>query len=229
MTARPGTARLTVALVVLALGCGSHPRISLPPRVSGQIPADYELGQVRAVVLARVSVVTNGQAGFGAITNPLLLQFLPGDTAGGAARTVILPDPDTYVFTGRSEVPSVWRYEAPGLLAMSILPGTYDGLAIAYPDHSHQSATPSSIPAPSRGFVFTPITIPPAAIVYLGDIEIRQQYSFSDLALDRVDVSYAVSDDYDRTVADFRARYPQLADAAVERRLLREVSTEQNG
>lgn len=218
---------LIAACCGLALGCGSHARLSLPPRVSGQIPADYRLEEARAIVLARISVVTNGQPGFGAITNPLMLQFQPGGAAGGATRTVTLSEPDTYVLSGTpSEVPSAWRYEPPGLLAMSIAPGTYDGLAIAYPDHSHHVTTPDSIPAPSLGFIFASIKIPPATVVYLGDIEIRQQYGWSGLALDRVDVSYTVRDDYARTVADFRARYPQLADVAVERRVVRAVGTE---
>ena len=55
--------------------------------------------------------------------------------------------------------------------------------------------------------------------MYVGDIELRQSVSGWDRLLDRVQVTYAVTDDYDRTVADFRAHYPQFADAAVQRRI----------
>ena len=48
----------------------------------------------------------------------------------------------------------------------------------------------------------------------------------ADRLLDRVQVTYAVTDDYDRTVADFRARYPQFADAAVQRRVAKVVNRE---
>ena len=70
---------------------------------------------------------------------------------------------------------------------------------------------------------FEPIDIGADEIVYIGDIEIRQQYGFWDRAMDRVKVDFAVRDDYDRSVADFRARYPQFQDTKVERRLARLV------
>jgi hypothetical protein len=212
--------RLALLLSVVALGCGARAPFSLPPRVSGQLPADSRLQEGRGVILARVTMVTNDRPGFAGISNPLLLQFQPGGDGTDAARTVTLTDSRAFVFAAPSQVPSVWRFEEPGLLAMSITPGTYDGLAIAYPDYSREIVTADSIPAPSSPFAFTPITVQPAGIVYLGDIEIRQRYDLADLLLDRVEVSYAVRDDYDRTVADFRARYPQFADVEVERRVV---------
>jgi hypothetical protein len=220
MMIRSCLAFLTFALCAAVLGCGSHAPVWLPPRVSGQIPADYRLAQARGLVLARITVVTNDQRGFAGISNPLVLQLQLGDDDTNGTRTVTLMDSNAYVFTNPSSVPSLWHYEDTGLLAMSLTPGSYNGLAIAYPDRSHETATPDSIPYPSRAFTFAPVAIRPAAITYLGDIEIRQQYDSTDLFIGRVNVSYAVRDDYDRTVADFRARFPQFADVAVERRLV---------
>jgi hypothetical protein len=45
------------------------------------------------------------------------------------------------------------------------------------------------------------------------------------MALDRVHVDFSVSDDYDRSVADFRARYPQFAETPVHKRLATVVPT----
>ena len=45
-----------------------------------------------------------------------------------------------------------------------------------------------------------------------------------DRVFDRVDVDFAVADDYDSTVAEFRARYPQFRDTAVEKRLAQVVT-----
>ena len=111
-------------------------------------------------------------------------------------------------------------------MAASMKPGTYDGLVMAYPDAS-QSGMPDSIPAPSQWLRFEPIEIPADAIVYIGNIEIRQQYGFWDRAFDRVQVEFAVRDDYDQTVAEFRARYPQFQTTPVERRLAQVVPSPQ--
>jgi len=53
---------------------------------------------------------------------------------------------------------------------------------------------------------------------------VEQHYSFWDHALDRVHVDYTVSDDYERSLADFRARYPQFAETPVEKRLAKVVT-----
>ena len=206
-----------LAACVLTLSC-AKPHIDLPNvgKPAGQLPADYQLEVTRGVVLARIDVVTDGQPGFGPITNPLVLQFQPADSDD----TVLDPlGSSARIWTTPAQRPSQWRQDTPGVLAMSLAAATYTGALIAYPDPSHESATPSSIPEPSANLAFAPVEIRPGAIVYLGDIEIRQTISAWDHLLDRVEVRYAARDNYDATVADFRARYPQLADTPVERRV----------
>ena len=214
---RRSLSTLAAACLVTA-ACGSRPEIALPNvhGPAGQLPAGYQLEVTRGVLLARIEVVTDGQPGFGPITNPLVLKLQPAD----AADEVLDPlSANARVWTTNAERPSQWRDQPPGLLAMSVVATTYGGLLIAYPDFSHDRATASSIPEPSAALAFAPIEIPAGEIVYIGDIEIRQTVSAWDRLLDRVEVAYAVRDDCDRTVADFRARYPQLADTAVQRRV----------
>ena len=215
---------MCVAWALMVGGCSStREAIKLPPQVSGELPRDYALESARGVALARIVVTTQGEPGLGPFTNPLYVQLHAGEGEGradGERATVTFPPPGTYVFGSESSRPSLWRYAPPGLMAVSLLGGTYDGLAIAYPDHSHDTATPASIPEPSTDLAFTPIEIPGQEIVYLGDIEIRQTYSGWDAFADKVAVRYAVTDNYDRTVADFRARYPQFAETAVKKRVV---------
>src|SRR5262249_19882025 len=135
-----------------------------------------------------------------------------------------LPHANAYVWSSERDVPTVWQYQAPGLMAASFKPTSYDGLVIAYPDSSESAMEPDSIPAPSRGMRFEPIALAPDTIIYIGDITIEQRYGFWDHALDRVHVDYAVRDDYERSVADFRARYPQFAEMPVEKRLAKLVA-----
>jgi hypothetical protein len=198
-------------------------------RLAGQVASDYKLEGGRGLVLARFTVVTQGEPGFGAITNPMLVEFRevrePGawGTPDEHPQGLSLPNPNARVWTSPSNMPTLWEYKKPGLMAASIKPGTYDGLVIAYPDAQHREM-PDSIPAPSSGMAFEPVKIPAEAITYIGNIEIRQSYGFWDRLLDRVDVTYAVTDDYDKTVADFRALYPQLRDTPVEKRLAKVVA-----
>lgn len=215
---------LVVVLLAVVAACGAQPKLQLPPQVAGQAPADYQLEAGRGIALGRVVVVTEGKPGFGAISNPMLVQFFPGDGEGSIderrERTVTVTEPKAYVFGGAAGRPSVWPYRAPGLMALSLEAGSYDGLAIAYPDHSHDSSTPTSIPAPAAAFAFTPIAVDDEQIVYVGDIEIRQHYSWTDMLVDRIQVEYVVTDNYDKAVEDFRFLYPQFVDHPVERRVI---------
>jgi hypothetical protein len=222
---RSPTPRAHAVALLLALGafaCSS--RSALLPNVepaAGQIPANYQMEVTRGLLLARISVVTNDDPGFGPITNPLVLEFQPVN----APAEVLDPlGRDTRVWTTDSQRPSQWHYASPGLLAMSVVTTTYGGMLIAYPDPSHADATPSSIPEPSTALAFAPLEVRPGEITYVGDIEIRQSVSGWDRLLDRVEVSYVVTDEYDRTVADFRARYPQFADAAVKRQVIKQTT-----
>lgn len=214
----------SLALLAVLAACGAHPKLALPPTVAGQAPADYRLEAGRGIALGRVIVVTEGQPGFAAISNPMLVQFFPGEGDGSIEerreRTVTVTDPKAYVFGDAAGRPAVWPYRAPGLMALSLEAGPYDGLAIAYPDRSHESSTPTSIPAPAAAFAFTPVEIDDEQIVYVGDIEIRQSYSWTDLLADTVQVEYAVTDNYDKAVEDFRFLYPQFVDHPVERRVI---------
>jgi hypothetical protein len=223
--------RFNVLVVPLLLGpllaCGARPSLRLPPQVAGQIPAGYQLDQGRGVVLARFSVTTQGEPGFGAISNPLVVELREqgaGEPADENPQGLTLPNDHAFVFTSPRTVPTLWRYEDPGLMAASFRPGTYDGLVIAYPDVEHP-VLPDSIPAPSQGLRFRPIEVPADTIVYIGDIQLRQHYGFWDRALDRVNVDFAVADEFEQTVADFRARYPQFAGTPVEKRLASAVAT----
>jgi hypothetical protein len=219
---------LIVPLVVCALvACGSRPVLRLPPRVAGQIPAGYELGEGRGVVLARFSVTTQGEPGFGAITNPLVVELREqgaGEPADETPQGLTLTNDNARVFTAPRTVPTLWRYGDSGLMVASFRPGTYDGLVIAYPDVQHPEL-PDSIPAPSQGLRFRPIEVPADTIVYIGDIQLRQHYSFWDRPLDRIKVDYAIRDHFEPAVADLRARYPQFAAAPVEKRLASAVET----
>jgi hypothetical protein len=209
---------LPIAILLLA-ACGCHTKISLPPRVAGQIPADYRLEPARALVIARFDVFTAGQPGFGPIGNPMLIQFHEGEgRPKEQPQDLTFTNADTRVFTSEATRPMMWRYAPPGLMAMSFRPGTYNGLVIAYPDTAHPDRA-DSIPAPDRAMIFTAMTIPADKIVYIGDIQVKQQYSGTDMMFDRVRMDYAVLDRYDQTVADFRARYPQFKDTPVEKRL----------
>jgi hypothetical protein len=214
------------AALCLASGCSSHPSITLPPQVAGQLPADYRMGHGRGLILARFTVSTQGQPGFGAISNPLLVELREAGMtpADENPQGLALPHANAYVWGSERDVPTVWQYQPPGLMAASFKPATYDGLLIAYPDTSESSMEPDSIPAPSRGMRFEPIALAPDSIVYIGNITVEQHYSFWDHALDRVHVDYTVSDDYERSLADFRARYPQFAETPVEKRLAKVVT-----
>lgn len=224
--------RLCISLCLAMVGCGVQSPVHIPPRLAGQLPPGYRLDGGRGVVLARFRVTTQSEPGFGAITNPLLVQFreVPEKGASGTLdegpQGVSLPSPDTRVWASDRDLPTLWQYQEPGLMAASFKPGTYDGLVIAYLD-IHQNAfalSPSSIPAPSRGLLFEPIEVPADTIVYVGTIQIRQSYGFWDRVFDRVDVDFSTTDDYDSTVAEFRARYPQFHDTPVEKRLAQVVT-----
>lgn len=214
-------------ILCLLLACGSRPSLRLPPQVAGQIPAGYQLGQGRGVVVARFSVTTQGEPGFGAITNPLVVELREqgaGAPADENPQGLTLTNDSARVFTSPCNAPTLWRHEDSGLMVASFRPGTYDGLVIAYPDVQHPEP-PDSIPAPSQGLRFQPIEVPADTIVYIGDIQMRQHYGFWDRALDRVQVDFAVSDHFEQAVADFRARYPQFAATPVEKRLAAAATT----
>ena len=216
----------TGAVLCLASACASHPSITLPPQVAGQLPADAQMAHGRGIILARITVQTQGQPGFGGISNPLIVELREqGVTpADQNPQGLALPHANAYVWGSERDVPTIWQFQPPGLMAASFKPTTYDGLVIAYPDRSENAMEPDSIPAPSRGMRFEPIALEPETIVYIGDITIEQRYGFWDRALDRVHVDYAVSDAYERSVADFRARYPQFAATPVEKRLAKLVT-----
>jgi len=215
----------SLSLLLLLLGCSTAAKY-VPQRLAGQVPPDYRLGNGRGVMIARFTVSTQGEPGFGAITNPLIVQFHQTDNP--AAPEPIKQNPqgltfasdDARVWTSERNMPTLWEYRPPGLMAASFAPAVYDGLVIAYPD-ALKNTLPDSIPAPSQPLAFEPVTLPPDAVVYIGDIHIRQTYGFWDRMLDRIDVDYAVTDDYDTSVAEFRAQYPQFRDIPVEKRLLR--------
>ena len=90
-----------VALCAALVGCGGKAPELVPSRLAGQVPADYRLDQGRGVVLARMTVSTQGQPGFGAITNPLLVELreqgtvAPDETPQGLS----LPHPSARVWT----------------------------------------------------------------------------------------------------------------------------------
>jgi hypothetical protein len=218
---------LSASIGLALLGCGSHTSPSLlPQRIAGQIPENYRMTAGRALALVRFSVHTNGVRGFGAIGNPLMVQFHDASLPGGAwavdepPQGLTLPGPEARVWSSGTDLPTLWSYAEPGLMAASFKPGTYDGMVIAYPDAQHEHLA-DSIPAPSRGMTFEPVELRAGTIVYLGHIRIEQRYGLWDQVFDRVHVDYTVTDDAERTIADFRARYPQFRDTPVEQHLLK--------
>lgn len=223
LTAQRRWAVPAVLAVLLLAGCTAAKKDLaeyLPPP-AGQLPAGYKMEVTRGVVVARINPVTNGEPGFGPITNHLIVQLQQVDDP-----TEVL-DPfgaDARVWGSPSQRPSQWQYETPGLLAISVTPTTYAGMLVAYPDPSHESFTPSSIPHPSGHLVFTPIKVPSGQILYIGDIEMQQTISGWDRLLDRVQITYVVHDNYDAAVAELHARYPQLADVPVERAIAQVVA-----
>lgn len=213
-----GRQRLVAASLLIA-GCSVHlPVRALPP--AGQIADDYRLEPARALVIAHVDVITGGQPGFGPIANPLYIELDQGDGSRGHAAELAIADPRDRFFTSEAHRPALWQYASPGLLVMAVPPGTYDAMVIGYPDTSRLDRPADSIPVPNRPMRFAPVRLLPDTLTYLGDVEITQTFSWADLILDRIDVDYAIVDRCERTTADFRARYPQFGNAAVEKALL---------
>src|SRR5262249_12828810 len=123
---------LAAICFVLAACSGYKSPIPLPTKLAGQVAREYHLGDGRGLIRARFSVTTQGQAGFGAITNPLLVEFRevrePGawGTPDEHSQGLSLPNPDAHVWTSERDVPTLWEYRPPGLMAASFKPGTYD-------------------------------------------------------------------------------------------------------
>ncbi len=222
-----------IALVGLLAACGRPWPGRAPLPAAGQIADDYRSGPARALVLAQINVTTNGECGFGPIGNPMILEFdagngVPSDKVDELAIPDIDPqsvlDRNAPWFTSDSCQPRLWRYAKPGLLAVSLLPGTYDAMIVSYPDTARVDRPVDSIPAPSRPLLFAPLRLAPGTITYIGDIEVAQTFGWSDFAMDRLTMAYAVVDRYQRTVADFRARYPQFRSAEIHKRLVAPVA-----
>jgi hypothetical protein len=209
-------------------GCSSSP-IPLPRRLAGQVPSDYRLGNGRAVIIARFTVSTEGESGLGAITNPLVIQLHQPENPAAPQpiaqnpQGLTLPNDSARVWTIEREVPTVWQYGDSGLMVASFTPGSYDGVLLAYPDAQRQYL-PDSIPAPSQPLQFAPILVGADTVVYIGNIHVEQRYGFWDRVLDKVDVDYAVTDDYEASVAELRSHYPQFQDTVVEKRLAEVVT-----
>jgi hypothetical protein len=209
---RPGILRRAAWLACVCLaqaGCASHAPLHLPPLIASPLPVDYRMQADHGLVLARVTAFTEGKPGFGSIANRLLVQLL--DNPRNDQRLGWVPHWSAAI----PERAAFWLYEGNGLMAVAAVPGAYNEIDIAYPEVLHGLTTGQSIPWPSHDLVFAPITIPPGQIVYIGDITILQAFSWWDMASDRIEVSYAIADNYDTTVAAFRARFPQLAGTPV--------------
>lgn len=228
-------ARLTLECAAMALmglaACGSAAPLRPSRHNPGQIADDFGGDPTRALVIARIDVKTDGRAGFGPIGNPLLLQLAAGNgVPSPRAEELTIPDlnplsvgdPNDPYYTG-TYGPMLWQYAPPGLLAASVRPGTYDAMIPFYPDTLRIDRPVDSIPAPDRPLGFSPVTIVPDAIVYLGDVEIDQRIGWADLLLDRIRMNYAVVDRYAEATAEFRERYPQFRDARIEKHILSPV------
>jgi hypothetical protein len=216
-----------IALAAGAAGCGWHASISAPLTPPGQISEQYRLPPGRALLIGRIDVTTNGTPGFGAATNPMFVEFEKGEgLRAGESQTLSIADPRDRFFTSEARLPALWRYTPPGLLALAVAPGAYDAMVIGYPDMLRVDRPADSIPTPSGPMVFAPVQIAPDTITYIGDIHVRQTIGWTDLMLDRVRIEYAVADRYDDTLAQFRARYPQFAQTAVEKRLIAPVAND---
>lgn len=213
--------------------CGPGWPLRVPMHTAGQIPDDYASDPARALVVARIDVITEGQPGFGPIRNPMLLRFdagegVPKDKIGDLttpdfeAQSVLSLDAENPPAEANEQ--PLWRYAAPGLLAMSLRPGAYDALAVFYPDTLRLDRPVDSIPSPSKPLIFAPLRISPASIVYIGDIQVKQSISWSDLIFDRVRMDYAVLDRYEQTIADFRVRYPQFGNAVITKHLVTPIA-----
>lgn len=223
------TAAAAATGLILLAGCGLQWPVNLPVRPAGQIPDDYQIEPARALVIARIHVTTDGQSGFGPISNPMYLEFNQGgDASKENVQDLTIADPRDQFFTSEAHRPMLWRYAQPGLLAMSLSPGTYDGIIIAYPDTSRLDRPADSIPAPNRPMLFAPLKIAPNTVVYIGDVEVKQTISWADLMFDRIQMNYAVVDRYDQTVADFRARHPQFQNAPIEKRLMTAIAANES-
>jgi hypothetical protein len=225
--ARRAAAAGVIAPLLLLAACGAL-GVGRPPSAPGQIPDDYRLAAGRTLVIGRVDVATNGRPGFGPVTNPMLLQLHPGDARSprDAADWTIpdlnplsVDDPNagTEPYAGSR---AIGRRTRTGLLALPVRPGSYDGLIVFYPDTARVDRPVESIPAPDRPLTFAPLRLDPGRIVYVGDIEVAQTATWPDRLRDRIAMRYTVRDRFAQTTADFRARYPQFRDAAIEKHLL---------
>ncbi len=169
-----------MALCLGLVDCGAQSPLRIPPRLAGQLPPDYRLDGGRGIILARFSVTTQEGPGFGAITNPMLVESREEGASGTPdehPQGLSLASPRRPCLGVGSRPADAVAVSRTGLMVASFKPGTYDGLVIAYPDAQHD-AMPDSIPAPSRGLRFEPIEVRADVIVYVGTILIRQRYGF---------------------------------------------------
>ena len=221
------------AVLSLLVACGTLLPRKVPPRAAGQIPDDYRSEPARALILAQIDVTTDGASGFGPIGNPMILAFDAGHgVQGDKVEDLSIPDlnPQSVLdrnapwYTSDDYQPRLWRFAKPGLLAVSLRPATYDAMVVFYPDTARIDRPVDSIPAPNRPLLFVPLHVAPGSITYIGDIEVAQTIGWTDFALDRITMHYAVVDRYDQTVANFRARYPQFRSSEIEKRLVEPVT-----
>lgn len=147
------------AVLSLQAACGTLWPRQTPPRAAGQIPDDYRSVPARALVLAQINVTTDGECGFGPIGNPMILEFDAGEgVSKDKVEDLTIPDlnPQSVLdrnapwFTSDGYQPRLWRYAKPGLLAVSLRPGTYDAMIVFYPDTARVDRPVDSIPAPNR-------------------------------------------------------------------------------
>ena len=85
---RPISYGLLLACCLALTACAGRSPIKLPDRVSGQLPRNYNMEETRGVILARINVITEGEPGFGPITNPLFVEFRPGMSNDAASPSV---------------------------------------------------------------------------------------------------------------------------------------------
>ena len=159
------------------------------------------------IVVTRVRVSTDGEEGSPLTLQPLEINF---NALPSAAPPLIEFPSSTH-----------WYRPGDGLIATWVPATRYGSRGFGY---AESAVLPGSgFPPPGGGLFFTPIAVEDGEIVYLGDIDVRQSYSFLGAVFNVSDMEFEVRDDFDQTVSAFRERYPELQERPVAHRVLQRI------
>lgn len=192
--------------------------------------ADQRLRLTRpggGILITRVRVITDGKEGSAYTLSPLQI-YLGEFPKSGPAREQVA-DMITGIGLGMWQIltfsyeMTAWSRPPDGFLATWVPSAIYGRVGFGYPE----SAEVPPFPLPGGGFFFRPLTVCEGDVLYIGDIDVRQDYSLLGAIFHVTDMSFEVRDAYDDTVALFRERHPRFVDREVMRRVLEPMAPDQ--